>query len=87
MNGRMVIGFEPADGAVIRMLGLVERRGFLVRRIAMVDGAGSGCLTLDLEPRDASRRLEVLELQLARLHGVRSISTTTTTTTWPELNA
>ena len=76
MNGRMVIGFEPADGAVIRMLGLVERRGFVVRRIAMADEGGSGSLTVDVEPRDPSRRLEVLELQLARLQEVRSISST-----------
>jgi acetolactate synthase regulatory subunit len=73
----MVIGFEAADGAVIRMLGLVERRGYVVRGIAMAEQTGEGCLTLDIEPRDPGRRLDVLELQLARLHEVRSISRST----------
>ncbi len=77
MNGRVVIDFAAGEGAVIRMLGLVERRGFLVRGIAMEEQAEGASLTLDIEPRDSSRRFEVLGLQLERLHEVRSVSFST----------
>jgi acetolactate synthase regulatory subunit len=77
MNPRISIDFEPAEGAVVRMLGLIERRGFEVRGIGMTehDGGGSASMMLELAPRDPSRRVEVLDLQLRRLHGVRDIAT------------
>lgn len=77
MNPRMSIQFEPAEGAVVRMLGLIERRGFELRGLGMVehDGGGSASMMVELSPRDPSRRLEVLDLQLRRLHGVRDIVT------------
>lgn len=74
MSERIAIDFAPAEGAVIRILGLVERRGFIVRAIAMADGDGVGRMTLDVEARDAGRRLDVLDLQLRRLHDVREVS-------------
>jgi acetolactate synthase-1/3 small subunit/acetolactate synthase II small subunit len=77
MTERVVIGFDPGEGAVIRMLGLVERRGFIVRQIGMAEDAEGASLTIDVEPRDSSRRLEVLMLQLGRLHPVRIISHST----------
>ena len=77
MNARISIDFDRAEGAVLRLIGLVERRGFEVRGIAMGEHAsdGTASMTLDVSPRDAGRRLEVLDLQLRRLHGVRSIAT------------
>ena len=81
MNGRLVIAFREEEGAVGRIVGLVERRGFELRGIAMSgeasasgDGAGHK-LTLDVAARDASRRLDVLDLQLMRLDGVSQVST------------
>ena len=68
MSG-LTIAFEPAEGAVVRMLGLVERRGFEVRSIVM----SAGTMTLDVNPRDASRSLDVLDLQLRRLIDVRDV--------------
>ena len=81
MNGRLVIAFRDEEGAVGRIVGLVERRGFELRGIAMsgeTPGAGGGAvhkLTLDVAARDASRRLDVLDLQLMRLDGVSQVST------------
>lgn len=70
-----MIGFEAADGAVLRILGLVERRGYVVRGIAMAEqNSGAASMTLDVEPRDQGRSIDVLELQLTRLQEVRSIS-------------
>ena len=74
MTSRVAIEFAPAEGALVRIVGLVERRGFLVRGVAMTDRDGRGTLTLDVEPRDAARSLDVLSLQVGRLHGVRSVS-------------
>lgn len=75
MSGRIDIGFAMAEGAVLRMLGLVERRGFEVRGIAMAEERdGQGNLRLDVRPRDAGRRLEVIAGQLRRLHDVRHVS-------------
>ena len=68
MSG-VTIAFAPGEGAVVRMLGLVERRGFTVRSIVMSEGS----MTIDVEARDASRRLDVLDLQLRRLHEVRDV--------------
>ena len=72
MSGRIEIDFAMAEGALLRMLGLVERRGF--RGIAMAEGEGQGSLALDVRPRDAGRRLEVIAAQLRRLHDVRQVS-------------
>lgn len=74
MSGRIEIDFAMAEGAVLRMLGLVERRGFEVRGISMAERQGQGSLALDVRPRDAGRRLEVIAAQLRRLHDVRQVS-------------
>ena len=75
MSARIQIDFAPAEGAVLRMLGLVERRGFELRRIAMAEENGRGSLSLDVAPRDAGRRLDVIAGQLRRLHEVQTVTT------------
>jgi acetolactate synthase II small subunit len=71
---RIEIDFAMNEGAVLRMLGLVERRGFEVRGISMAEARdGRGALALDVRPRDASRSLEVVAGQLQRLHDVDSV--------------
>ena len=74
MTGRIEIDFAPAEGAVLRMLGLVERRGFEVRGIEMAQREGQGSLSLEVEPRDSSRRLSIVAAQLRRLLEVRNVS-------------
>ena len=89
MSARIGIEFDNVEGAVIRLLGLIERRGFVLRGVTMAERDGDGAsgrasasgrvssasMTVELVARDPSRRLDVLELQLRRLHGVRDIST------------
>ncbi len=72
MNERIVIEYAPAEGALLRLLGLIERRGFRVCAIDMAElpGGGRAIATLDLAARDGARALETLGLQLRRLHGV-----------------
>jgi acetolactate synthase II small subunit len=74
VSGHVEISFVPGEGAVLRMLGLVERRGFAVRRIAMSEDNTSGTLAMDVEARDPLRRLDVLSRQLERLIEVRSVA-------------
>lgn len=75
MNGRLIIAFRDEEGAVARIVSLVERRGFELRGIAMSSEAAGQKLTVDVAARDASRRLDVLDLQLMRLDGVSQVST------------
>ena len=79
MSERLVISFTPAEGAVIRMLGLVERRGYALRGLAMEEQANTASLVLDVEPRDPSRRVEVIARQLDRLVEVNNVSIVTGT--------
>ena len=68
------ISFAAGEGAIGRIVALVERRGFICRGLTMTDDAGSAAMTLDLVPRDASRRLDVLDLQLKRLIEVTAVT-------------
>jgi len=71
---RLEIQFTPGEGAVLRMLGLVERRGFRVHGIAMTEVADRGSLAVDLEPLDSGRHLDVIARQLSRLVDVQSVA-------------
>lgn len=77
MSARMSIEFDVGEGAVVRMLGLIERRGYELRGIGMTehDCGGTASMVVELSPRDSGRRIDVLDLQLRRLHGVRNILT------------
>jgi acetolactate synthase-1/3 small subunit/acetolactate synthase II small subunit len=74
VSERIDIIFTPKEGSVLRMLGLVERRGFIVRAIAMTEAADRASLALDVEPRDPGRHLEVVARQLGRLIDVQSVA-------------
>ncbi len=74
MSGQLQIRFDNAEGALLRLLGTVERRGFVLREVAMADGPDDALLTLDVEPRDPSRSLEIVVRQLDRLVDVRSVT-------------
>ena len=76
MTMRIAIEFVPAEGVVLRVLGLVERRGFLISAVTMPshrNGEG-GFIVVDVQARDGNRRIEVLEAQLRRLHDIRKIT-------------
>ena len=71
---QITVRFAAGEGAVVRIVGLVERRGFILSGLSMHETDGAASMTLDLLARDASRRFEVLDLQLKRLIGVSSVS-------------
>jgi len=71
---QLMINFKPAEGAIVRILGLIERRGFILRDLAVCDENTDGSLTVHLEPRDQARQLDVLARQVGRLLDVKSVS-------------
>ena len=75
MTGRLIIAYRDEEGAIGRIVGLVERRGFELRGLTMTGEATGHKLTLDVAARDSSRRLDVLDLQLRRLNVVSQVST------------
>ena len=77
MTGRLIIAYRDEEGAIGRIVGLVERRGFELRGLTMTGEATGHKLTLDVAARDSSRRLDVLDLQLRRLNVVSQVSTIT----------
>ncbi len=77
MTERLTIDFDPAEGAVVRMLGLVERRGYALRGVEMSENGDSALLVIDVEPRDPGRRVSVVAQQLGRLVDVNSVSLAT----------
>jgi acetolactate synthase II small subunit len=63
---------DGADGSLLRLIGLIERRGFFIDKIVM-DGegnAGGRKVALGVRARDAHRCVEVLGRQIDRLYGV-----------------
>lgn len=70
MSDRIRIRHGDAEGALVRILGLAERRGY--RLLAVEDRGGE--LSLELAPRDPGRRLDVLAAQLRRLHDVTDVT-------------
>ncbi len=69
------IDFAPGEGAIARIVALVERRGFICHALTMTQqDRTTAAMTLDLVPRDASRRLDVLDLQLKRLIEVTAVT-------------
>ena len=75
MNARLKIEYANNEGALLRVLGVVERRGFMIKSVAMNEHAEgkTASLIVEVAPRGAERRLEVLTAFLRRLHEVHSI--------------
>ncbi len=75
------VELQPAEGAVLRLIGLVERRGFEVRSINLPASTGSLRLDLGVRARDTARTIETLHRQIKRLSGVCRVSETPFTLT------
>lgn len=71
---QLLISFRPAEGALVRILGLIERRGFMLRDLAVRDEETDGSIVVDLAPRDGARHLDILARQVGRLIDVKSVS-------------
>jgi acetolactate synthase regulatory subunit len=74
MTTQIDIDFLPAEGAVVRLIGLVERRGYELDAMNYVPAPGTHRLSMVVRPRPGPRRIETLKAQIARLYGVTSVS-------------
>ncbi len=72
----LTIEFSPEEGAIIRLLGLVERRGYEVKTINLpLTSKNNSSLDIAIIARDASRDIGVLQRQISRLIGVQRVLT------------
>ena len=71
MNRTIEVSLSRAEGAIVRTLGLIERRGFVVESVATQGGAGDDALVLRVEVASRGRPVDVLVRQILRLIDVR----------------
>ena len=83
MNARLVIEFAANEGALLRIIGLIERRGYRVCELELKEEQPHSSLTILLEARDSTRRPDVLARQIGNLFDVRSVDLFTLDTTVP----
>lgn len=71
MNRTIEVSLSRAEGAIVRTLGLIERRGFVVESVATQGGGGDDALVLRVEVASRGRPVDVLVRQILRLIDVR----------------
>jgi len=72
------IELTRSEGAIQRLFGLIERRGFELCSFHMPEAHPQGSndamqVTVGVSPRDPSRSIDVLSRQIERLHGIKKI--------------
>ncbi|MEM7154686.1 MAG: ACT domain-containing protein [Myxococcota bacterium] len=75
MSHTIEIVVDLREGALVRMLGLIERRGFMPLGIATRPGREAGTLNvaLNVETKGMPRSVQVLKRHLRKLHEVRDV--------------
>ena len=68
MRHSLQIQLRASEGAVIRALGLIERRGFRIETVQVAEAQGDG-QSMDVEV-SSDRSGDLLKRQLERLHDV-----------------
>jgi acetolactate synthase II small subunit len=71
MNCTIEVGLTHAEGAIVRTLGLIERRGFVVNAVETLQDPQGGPLLLRVEVGSRGRPFDVLVRQIMRLFDVR----------------
>jgi acetolactate synthase-1/3 small subunit len=75
MSHLIHIELDRLEGSLLRILGLVERRGFNIDAAELYDlGEDKRGLSLTVRPRDPSRNTDILGLQIDRLYGVKRLT-------------
>ena len=65
---------DHVEGSLPRVIGLIERRGFIIDALTMRTGNQGRVLSLKIRPRDGARCPQVLGRQIDRLFGLRRLS-------------
>ncbi len=74
MTDTFHIFIDRSEGALQRLIGLIERRGFDIDRMSVADAGPQREVRLNVRGRDAARCADVLGRQIDRLIGVRRIT-------------
>ncbi|MGB5211837.1 MAG: ACT domain-containing protein [Gammaproteobacteria bacterium] len=74
MNHTMKLTIRRVEGAMVRALGLIERRGFAVTSINASENEPAQELELIIGLRSADRSIDVLARQVEKLFDVCSVS-------------
>ena len=80
MKHTLHIQHRAVEGAIIRVLGLVERRGFRIERVQVGEAAGDGveaCQAMRLTVA-GERPVALVQRQVERLHDVMRVDIETT---------
>jgi acetolactate synthase-1/3 small subunit len=71
MSKTIHVELDRAEGSLLRVIGLIERRGFNIDGMMMEDAGDNRTMAIHVSPRDATRHVDVLNRQIDRLYGVR----------------
>jgi acetolactate synthase II small subunit len=71
MEDILHLELDHVEGSLPRVIGLIERRGFLIDALTMSSLNHGRVLKLTIRARDASRCIHVLRRQIDRLFGLR----------------
>ena len=77
MNHTMKLTIQRMEGAIIRTLGLIERRGFAVTSIDATADDSAQQMELTIGVYSPQRSAEVLARQVEKLFDVRSVQVMT----------
>jgi len=73
MKHTLKLSVNAAEGAILRIIGLVERRGFSLVRIDAASAGDDGQLEMELDVVSPERSIDVLMRQLEKLFDVATV--------------
>ena len=74
MSNTLRIELADREGALMRLIGLIERRGFAIARMDKSPAeSGQAMITMSVAAREGARRIDVLVRQISRLFEVESV--------------
>jgi len=74
MSTTLYLLLDRAEGSLVRLLGLIERRGFHIDQMVLTEAGSERNLTLKVRGSDGSRSPDVLKRQIDRLYGMRRVA-------------
>jgi acetolactate synthase II small subunit len=74
MNHTLRMNIQKVEGAIIRLLGLIERRGFSVTAMNAHTDDASQQVEITVQLRSTGRSVDTLARQIGKLYDVRSVA-------------
>lgn len=75
MSDRLDIAFNKSEGALLRLIGLVERKGYEIRALSLGEASQDepASMSVTIVPRDETRNVEVLKRHIEKMHDVSEV--------------